>query len=133
MRRRRLRPEKNLVRRAIAGLVLSGLLAFAVVSTGAVFMARAIAQDTALSEAERAARTIGNALFAPALPAVIAGDPGARYQLDQAVHSRSRDGSIVRVKVWGPDATVLYSEKTEVIGTRFPSRVAEVNDVITNG
>jgi signal transduction histidine kinase len=114
-------------------LVLSGLLAFAVVSTGAVIVARSIAQDTALAEAERSTRALGNALFAPALPAVIAGDQVARHQLDQAVDSRSRDGSIVRVKVWGPDGTILYSGKNEVIGTRFPSRVAEVNDVIANG
>jgi signal transduction histidine kinase len=47
--------------------------------------------------------------------------------------NRGRDRSLVRVKVWGPDGTILYSEKTEVIGTRFPSRVAEVADVIANG
>jgi len=112
------RPERT-VRRSIIALVLTALLAFAMVATGAVVIARRIARTDALEEAIRSARVVGNTVFAPQLQDMIAGKPEARRLLDDAVRIRGRDGSLVRVKVWRRDGTIIYSDDPAAIGGRF--------------
>jgi signal transduction histidine kinase len=112
--------EPPLVRRAVAALLLTALLAFAVVGALAVVAARRIADGDALSEAARAARNLGEELFAPALPAVLAGDAAARADLDEEVKEQGLDGTVVRVKVWNRDGVVLYSDEDTAVGRRFP-------------
>jgi len=107
-------------------------VAFGVVATASVFVARHIARSQALDEAERSARTVSNAVFVPQLPAVIKGDPRAVAVLDRAVRVRSRDGSLVRVKVWRRGGTVIYSDDHAIIGKRFPTN-AEVGAAIEDG
>ena len=108
------------VRRAVVALVVTALLAFAVVGTAADLAARRIARDDALAEAVRSTHSVGNVLLVPALPAVMAGDTTARARLDRAVRDRARAGTIVRVKVWSRDGVVLYSDEPAAIGLRFP-------------
>lgn len=116
--------------RSILALVLTALAAFTAVSTGAVVVAGRIARKQALDEALRSAHVVGNTVFVPFLPGVIRGDPAAIVALDNAVRLRSRDGSLLRVKVWKRDGTVIYSDDHAAIGGRFPlhSDVAETID-----
>ncbi len=64
-------------------MLVTAALAFVVVGSGAVIVARGIARDDALAEAERSARTVADAMFVPALPRAIAGDPIVIAQLDR--------------------------------------------------
>jgi two-component system, NarL family, sensor kinase len=117
------RPERS-VRRAIVGLVAAAGIAFAVVATGSVLAARHIARAQELDTSVRSARAIGNAVFAPVLPAAIGGDADAIAFLDRAVRLRSRDGAVVRVMVWGRDKTVIYSDDHALIGRKFSGGAA---------
>ncbi|MDQ1691967.1 MAG: two-component system, NarL family, sensor kinase, partial [Pseudonocardiales bacterium] len=92
----------------------------AVVATGASVVAGHIARRDALAEALRSAHVVGNTVFAPLLPAVMTGSADATRRLDNAVRIRSRDGSLVRVKVWKRDGTVIYSDDHDAIGRKFP-------------
>ena len=47
-------------------------------------------------------------------------DPVAMSALDEAVRLRLLGGEIVRVKLWSPDGTVLYSDGQGLTGERFP-------------
>jgi two-component system NarL family sensor kinase len=114
-------PDPPVVRRAVLALLLTAALAFVVVGGAAAFVAHRIAEADALAESARTARAMGDGLFAPALPAVLAGDIAARTRLDAAVHDRARDGAIVTVKVWNRDGVVVYSDQTSLIGRRFAS------------
>ncbi len=82
-------------------------------------MARHIARKDALAEALRSARVLSTTVFAPLITSLMAGDSDAVARLDDAFRVRSRDGSLVRVKVWQRDGTVLYSDDHSVIGKRF--------------
>jgi two-component system NarL family sensor kinase len=113
------RPDATL-RRSIAALVVTALLAFALVGTGASIVAGRIARKDALAEAVRSAHVVGTTLFAPLLPAAIRGDPDAIDRLNYAVHIRTPDGSLVRVKVWRRDGTIVYSDVPGAIGRRYP-------------
>jgi two-component system NarL family sensor kinase len=115
------RADPPVVRRAVLALLLTALLAFAVVGTAATIVAHRIAEADALAESARTARALGDGLFGPALPAVLAGDIVARTLLDTAVRDRARDGAIVTVKVWNRDGVVVYSDQTSLIGRRFAS------------
>jgi signal transduction histidine kinase len=113
------RPDATL-RRSVIALVVTALLAFAVVATGTSIVAGHIARSDALDEAVRSANVIGTTVFAPLLPAAIRGDPAAIASLDDAVRIRARDGSLVRVKVWKRDGTIVYSDNASAIGRKFP-------------
>lgn len=113
------RPEPT-VRRSVMALVVTALLAFSVVATGAVIVAGHIAERDALDEAVRSAHVVGNTVFVPFLPDAILGKASAIHALDEAVKIRSKDGSLVRIKVWRHDGTVIYANDPSVIGKRFP-------------
>jgi signal transduction histidine kinase len=48
------------------------------------------------------------------------GDPRARRRLESAMRERIRDGSIVHIKLWDPDGTVLWSDESNLIGHAYP-------------
>ncbi|MFJ9587199.1 sensor histidine kinase [Streptomyces acidicola] len=108
------------VRRALTAMVLIALGAFALVATGTVWAAHSIAERTALAEAARSARTIGDVIFKPAMPALIRGDRTVQARLDAAVEARRRDAGVVRVKVWTRQGDVLYSNGGHATGMSFP-------------
>ncbi|MCU1655785.1 MAG: two-component sensor histidine kinase [Pseudonocardiales bacterium] len=109
-------------RRSVIALVVTALLAFAVVATGTSIVAVRIARKQALAEALRSAQVVGTTVFAPLLPAAMRGDRAAIDRLNDAVSIRNRDGSLVRVKVWKRDGTVVYSDDVAAIGAKFPLR-----------
>jgi signal transduction histidine kinase len=121
--------SNRIVRRTIVGLVVTAFVAFTVVATGASIVSGKIARNAAISEAVHNARVVGNAVFVPLLPGAMHGEADAIRRMDNAVRSRSRDGSLVRVKVWDRTGTVIYSDEHEAIGETFPLH-ADVVDAI---
>jgi two-component system NarL family sensor kinase len=115
----RSRSEATL-RRSIVALVVTALLAFAVVATGTSIVAGRIARSDALAEAVRSAHVVSTTVFAPLLPAAIRGNSSAIDRLNDEVRVRTRDGSLVRVKVWERDGTIVYSDDPTAIGRKFP-------------
>ncbi|HEV7656490.1 MAG TPA: ATP-binding protein [Mycobacteriales bacterium] len=115
-----MRPPRSTGRRAVVGLVLTAVLSFALVGTAAYVVANRIARADALSEGLRTARGVGRAVFAPQIPAAAAGDRSAIAALDAAVASRRDDGTLLRVKVWRRDGTVLWSDDHSLIGRTYP-------------
>jgi signal transduction histidine kinase len=107
------------VTRYVVGLVLTAAFSFVAVGSATVYIAKRISRDEVLTEAARTARGIGNSVFAPVLPRVISGDAEAVMFLDRAVRIRSRDGSLVRVKVWTRDGMVIYSDDHALVGQVF--------------
>jgi len=64
------------------------------------------------------------------------GEPvtGERYQeLLREVLTRVMIGDAVRVKVWRPDGTVVFSDERRLVGQRFPEEEAEMAAVIEGG
>ena len=47
------------------------------------------------------------------------GDPKTVARLDDVMKARMKDGSLMRVKVWSEDGTVLWSDDARLIGRRF--------------
>lgn len=108
------------MREAISRFTLWTLVAFLIVTVGAVLVARALAADLALREASLRGRTFALNVAAPFVDrAVRARDRGATSGLLTVVQSRLRDGSLVHVKLWSVDGEVIWSDEQALIGHTY--------------
>jgi signal transduction histidine kinase len=78
---------------------------------------------------------VANAVLAPMLQGVDVTQPmsGANVAaLDRIVHGRilTSDTSDVRVKIWNPNGTVIYSDEHRLIGMHFPGEAADLGEVM---
>src|SRR6185436_13742813 len=104
----RVQPPK--VASAVTRFMLGSLAAIAVILVGGFFALR----DVATKEAERDTRERvlleGKLIEAAALEnGVLTGDPEALRRLDDIVQGQILGETVVRVKVWARDGTILYS------------------------
>jgi signal transduction histidine kinase len=104
---------------AVARFMLGSVAAIAVVVIGGFFVLRSVATE----EAERDIRArvvIEGQLVATALTdGVLRGDPDALADVDDVVQTQILGESVVRVKLWSADGTILYSDEPALIGQRF--------------
>ncbi|HEV7657613.1 MAG TPA: ATP-binding protein [Mycobacteriales bacterium] len=106
-------------RQATTALILVAAVSFALVGTVALVVAHRVARDAALSEGLRTAVGTGRVLLAPVIPAVLAGDRRATADLEADIARRRAEGTLIRVKVWRRDGTVIWSDDPTVVGRRF--------------
>jgi signal transduction histidine kinase len=64
---------------------------------------------------------------------VLTGDPAALQRVDDLVQGQILGESVVRVKLWMPDGTILYSDEPRLIGERFPLGEEEAELFETGG
>jgi signal transduction histidine kinase len=106
--------------KALAQFVLSGLVAVALLGLAAVEVMRRSGTDEAVREAKQVTRLAGDGIVAPrASQALLHGDPDAIRRMDAIVRRSVLGGSVVRVKLWGPDGRIVYSDQHQLIGKRF--------------
>ena len=121
---------------AIAVLVL------VVVSILGVFAAQSLAERQAVNDAANTADLLAEAVVQPALQnSVVDRSPSATAALDTAIGEYLKNSSLVRIKVWAKDGTILYSDEPRLVGERFrldreerevfahPRTKAEVSDL----
>lgn len=106
--------------RAVAVFVAAGLAAVVLISAVTVMVVRRSATHEAVRAARDVARVEGRSVVQPVLDdRVLAGDPSALAALDRVVRKRVLSARLVRVKLWAPDGTILYSDATPLVGRRF--------------
>src|SRR3954452_2673932 len=92
---------------AVTGTVVVLLLGFA-----AVELLRHTGTTEAINDAKRITRIAARGIVAPNItPALERGDPNAIAAMDRVVRARLLDGDVVRVKLWAPDGTIIYSDE----------------------
>src|SRR3954454_5751500 len=115
------RQSKPAVRQALVRFLLGSVLALVILAAGTVYVGSRIAEDQALSEARNVAKLLAQRVAAPLVTeAYRQGDPRAKRRLESAMRERIRDGSIVHIKLWNPDGTVLWSDESNMIGHAYP-------------
>lgn len=109
------------MRRPVAQFALAGLVVLAVFGIAAVLVLRSLARDEALRDARQFAELAGQGIVEPTVvTSLLAGDPAALEAVDRAVNERVLGERVVRVKLWGADGRVVYSDEPRLIGSRFP-------------
>ena len=107
----------------LARFALAGLIAVIVVGAIAVFLQRTAARDDAIKDATTLSKLAGNGIVAPAATQhLLNGDPRSIAEMDRLVRSKilTKDGGIVRVKLWDSNGRIVYSDLHSLINQRFP-------------
>lgn len=100
---------------------LAGLLALAVVAVATALVSRRMAERQGIEEAERIAWASGRGVVQPSVrDGLLDLEPAAVLALDRVVRDAVLSGSLVRVKVWRRDGTIVYSDEGRLIGQRYP-------------
>ena len=120
--------------RLVRRFALASLAAFLLIGAGVTFVTVRTVRDRAEDHATFHANYVVNAVLAPSLGGVpldrpLTGDTLAEvdHTVDQRILS---DGRTVRVKIWSPDGTILYSDDHALIGRTFPGETDELHNVL---
>ncbi|MBJ7471568.1 MAG: hypothetical protein JHD16_09720 [Solirubrobacteraceae bacterium] len=112
---------------AVTRFMLGSVLAIAVVVVGGFFAVGSIAIDEARHDSAERVKALGHLVEAAALSdGLLEGDEEARAELDDLVAATVISDSVLRVKIWSVDGTILYSDQPELIGSQFTLGADEI-------
>jgi signal transduction histidine kinase len=103
------------VGREVAKFALSGLAVVALLAVVAVYLFIRLGRAEAIDDARNLTRLAGIGIVEPALSPKL-----SVARLDRIAHKQVLKNGVVRVKIWGPDGTIIYSDVHRLIGTRYP-------------
>jgi two-component system, NarL family, sensor kinase len=111
------------MRRIVAQLLVGVVLVLIAVTVGGTLAARRLAERSAVNDAANTAGVLAEAVVTPALTdELLTGDKKSVQEFDDLVRDSilTEDSGVVRVKLWGRDGTIIYSDQRHLIGNRFP-------------
>jgi signal transduction histidine kinase len=105
---------------AVARFMLASLAAMAVIVVGGFFVLRQVAINEAERDTRDRVRAEARLVEAAGLrDGLLRGDRAAIQRLDDLVLGQIVRGSVVRVKLWSKDGTILYSDEPALVGKHF--------------
>ena len=111
-----------------------GMVALVAIVVGArVFTDRA-AKNEALVGARATTEVLARSVAQPSIPKGLSdGDPGALDRFDRLATSRLLVNDVRRIKIWGEDGTIVYSDEVRLIGERFELGEDELEILLDGG
>ncbi|WP_170169704.1 sensor histidine kinase [Nocardioides aurantiacus] len=98
----------------------SATLALVVVGVANIAVARVVSRDLAVRDAVDHGRSFATSISGSLLhEGLLRGDPVSGAALGELVDGHKRASSLVHVKVWAPDGTVLWADQAELRGRVF--------------
>ena len=117
----------------VAQFLATGFVTLVVVVLVTGALSRQAADEEAVADARAITQVLGRSVAQPAIPeGLVTGDAAAIDRLDRTVLDRLLVGDVRRIKIWAADGTVLYSDRTELIGAVYPLGADEL-EVIEDG
>jgi len=117
----------------VAQFLAAGLVTLVVVVVATSALSRSAADEEAIADARSLTWVLAQSVAEPEIPpGLVDGDAAAIDRLDRTALDRLLVGDVLRVKLWDAEGTVLYSDRTELIGAVYPLGDDEV-EVLTNG
>ena len=108
------------MRSAVLRFAVVALGAFCVLVVGTVMAANRIAEHRALDEARDRGAGLATRLVAPLIDEPVRADqPGAAARLETVMRNRMADGSLLHVKIWDADGTIIWSDESNLVGRKF--------------
>ncbi len=108
------------VGQVVGRFALAGVLSLALVVAVTAVASRRVGTERAIAEAKNVTWVSMTGIVEPVLDdALLEMDREVLERLDEAVRSSVLRGSLVRVKIWGADGTILYADEPRLIGERF--------------
>jgi two-component system NarL family sensor kinase len=104
----------------VARFAIAGLVALVFVVAFTAFASRRVGTEQAIDEAKQVAYVSSVGLVAPVLgDDLLTMERAALDRVDAVVREHVLRGSLVRVKIWRSDGTIVYSDEPRLIGERF--------------
>jgi signal transduction histidine kinase len=126
----------------VVRFAIAGFVALVFVAMFTAIASRKVGTEQAIDEAKRVAFVSASGIVAPLLDdELVAMDREALDRVDAAVREFVLQGSLVRVKIWSEDGTIVYADEPRLIGEQFDldddelavfagsDQVAEVSDL----
>jgi signal transduction histidine kinase len=111
-----------------------GLLLFVALAVTSDRLTDQAAEEEALGDARNTTYVLAHSVAEPSLvPGLVSGDPGAIDRFDREVLDRLLVDDVRRIKVWGGDGTIVWSDQTELIGERYALDEEELDILRTGG
>lgn len=108
------------VKAVMLRFALTGFVALILVSLVTAWVSREVGTEQAIDDAQRVAWVSAQGIVAPVLTDdVMLLDADALDAVDDAVREYVLRGSLVRVKIWDADGTIVYSDEPRLIGEQF--------------
>ena len=110
------------ISRLVIRYALTGLVTLILVSVVTAYISRQLGTQEAIVDARRVASITATAAVEPAVQdSLVQLDPDAILAVDEAVRFQvlERVPSLLRVKIWSRDGTIIYSDQGQLIGERF--------------
>jgi two-component system, NarL family, sensor kinase len=108
------------IKQLILRFSIGAIAALTLVSVFTAFASRRVGTERAIAEARNATFYIAKGIIETnASNGLIAGDQAAVDRLDNRVHAAVLSGSLVRIKLWTEDGTIIYSDQKELIGAKY--------------
>jgi signal transduction histidine kinase len=99
---------------------VAAVLVVVLVSVAGLLVSRRIAENQAVHDVAALTDTLAENVVSPILTDAVATDPrAAGAVLDPVVRGHLLTGSLVRVKLWSPTGTILYSDEPRLVGRTF--------------
>lgn len=112
--------ERRAVWTAVRNTVAIGLLALVVVAVPAFLWVRHVALSEELTTFTARSEILAERTLAPLVDeGLLAGNGESLTALDRAVQDRIADGSLLRLKIWDSDGTIIYSDDKRLVGESF--------------
>jgi two-component system, NarL family, sensor kinase len=106
------------VRHAIVGFLVTGLLVLLVVAVPVAVWVRGVSHEIVVRDAlERTQRLADDVVSTAIVDGLQGGSPAALAQVEDRLAPWVTDETILRVKIWDAEGTVLYSDVPELIGS----------------
>jgi two-component system, NarL family, sensor kinase len=123
----------RLLTNPVVQFLAAGFVVLVLVVLGTVRLSQSAADHEAIVDARKTTALLGRSVAQPAIPrGLVDGDPGAVNRFDKTALRRLLVDDVKRIKIWRRDGRIVYSDKVELIGNRFPLGEDEV-DVLEHG
>ncbi len=111
---------RRLVRHPAAQFLAAGCLAVLVVVLVTGRLSRSAADEESTDDARVMTELLARSVVEPALPPRLArGGDGPVDRLDRSLGQRLDVPDLARVKIWAVDGTIVYSDETRLVGSRY--------------
>lgn len=105
--------------RALGQFAAAGLIAMLVLATVGTILLRRAGTAEALHEARVMTQVQEQAARPHITDRLVAGDPAALADFDQAIRLMVLNTRVERVKLWSPDGRVVYADDPRLVGRQF--------------
>jgi len=105
--------------RTLIAFVLLGVVALALVASAGVIVIRRLATDQSLAEARQLTEVTSRMVERRVNDGLLTGDAESLLAVSTVVFDAVRIEPVVRVKIWTPDGLIVYSDASELIGSRY--------------